>query len=148
LQLAYRLAAIAVVSGHVWLDNIHPQRSVPLLYIIGTADPVNPLEGGYAHLPWNPKSLKPSVKSTVEKWLKLNNCVARPETVFERDGVKCIRYLPEDKGCEVYNYEVEGLGHVWPGGVLELPAKIVGNASDKLNATDVIWDFFKEHTLP
>jgi poly(3-hydroxybutyrate) depolymerase len=34
---------------------------------------------------------------------------------------------------------------VWPGGRNLLPERIVGKSSDKLNATDVIWEFFKAH---
>ena len=38
-----------------------------------------------------------------------------------------------------------GLGHIWPGGKNRLPEKWVGKPSDSLNATDVIWEFFKAH---
>jgi polyhydroxybutyrate depolymerase len=40
------------------------------------------------------------------------------------------------------------MGHVWPGGINRLPERLVGKPSDKLNATDVIWDFFKTHPKP
>ena len=40
---------------------------------------------------------------------------------------------------------VEGLGHTWAGGKSLLPEFMVGKLSDKIKATDVIWEFFQNH---
>jgi len=40
---------------------------------------------------------------------------------------------------------VDGLGHTWAGGRSLLPESMVGMTSDRINATDVIWDFFHKH---
>jgi polyhydroxybutyrate depolymerase len=46
-ELANRVAAIAPVAGADWADEPpKPVRPVPLLYITGTADPLNPIDGG------------------------------------------------------------------------------------------------------
>ena len=37
---------------------------------------------------------------------------------------------------------VDDLGHIWPGARQIIPKSIVGNASEKLNATEYIWNFF------
>jgi polyhydroxybutyrate depolymerase len=42
-------------------------------------------------------------------------------------------------------YTIEGGGHTWPGGPQYLPVFLVGKASHNLDATQVIWDFFKKH---
>ena len=41
---------------------------------------------------------------------------------------------------------LQGLGHTWPGGKSLLPESMVGKRSDKLKATDAIWEFFEKHT--
>jgi polyhydroxybutyrate depolymerase len=45
-------------------------------------------------------------------------------------------------------YFIDDMGHVWPGGVNRLPERLVGKSSNKINATDVIWNFFKAHPRP
>jgi polyhydroxybutyrate depolymerase len=67
------------------------------------------------------------------------------KTARDRNGVKEEIYDQCAKTGEVVYYTVEGLGHIWPGGQNRLPEKWVGKPSDKLHATDVIWDFFKQH---
>jgi polyhydroxybutyrate depolymerase len=51
-ELSDEVAAIAPVSGHFWLKNSELKRPVPVLFIIGTDDPLNPLQGGEVTLPW------------------------------------------------------------------------------------------------
>ncbi|MBI3892011.1 MAG: hypothetical protein HY303_10835 [Candidatus Wallbacteria bacterium] len=43
---------------------------------------------------------------------------------------------------------IEGGGHVWPGGNPLLPGLIVGRDVGGFKANDVIWEFFKRHSLP
>ena len=43
---------------------------------------------------------------------------------------------------------VEGLGHVWAGGVSHLPESLVGQATAKLNATDVVSISFATSACP
>jgi poly(3-hydroxybutyrate) depolymerase len=46
---------------------------------------------------------------------------------------------------EVEFVAVDDLGHVWPGGHRLLPEALVGPASNRINATDEIWEFFRRH---
>jgi polyhydroxybutyrate depolymerase len=146
LELSGKIAAIGPVSGHLWLRNASPSRPVPMIYIIGGQDPVNPLGGGYSVLPWGKRILKPPVRETIDLWLKLNGCDHKPELKAAENGVKITKY-GLSFGCELLYYEVEGLGHVWPGGVEELPRNLTGPRCDRLNATDAIWEFFKAHPM-
>jgi len=72
-------------------------------------------------------------------------CGPQVTTANERNGVNEVSYNQCAKGGEVVYYTVNGLGHIWPGGQNRLPEKSVGKPSNALNATDVIWDFFKSH---
>jgi poly(3-hydroxybutyrate) depolymerase len=51
---------------------------------------------------------------------------------------------PGRDGAKVVYIRVDGLGHTWAGGRSLLPESIVGGTSDKISATDVIWDFFQK----
>jgi polyhydroxybutyrate depolymerase len=41
-----------------------------------------------------------------------------------------------------------GGGHTWPGGTQYLPKAIVGAVCPELDASRVIWDFFRQHPKP
>lgn len=144
IHLANRIAAIAPVSGHLWIKQEKLVYPVPLLFIIGTADPLNPIGGGEVTLPWG-KQYHPPVEDSIREWKRMLDCSPEMKTAVSRNGVREEIYDRCTKPGEVVYYTVEGLGHVWPGGQNRLPEKFVGKPSDKMQATDVIWDFFKEH---
>ena len=144
VNLSNRVAAIAPVSGHLWLRQKQLAYPVPLLFIIGTEDPLNPLAGGEVNLPWGTQH-HPPVADTLKEWERMLGCGPQVETALDRNGVKELVYDRCAKGGEVLYYRIDGLGHLWPGGKSRLPEKWVGKPSDKLNATDVIWEFFKAH---
>jgi len=144
LKLSNRIAAIAPVSGHLWQGEKQLAYPVALLYIIGTADPLNPLGGGNVKLPWGIVEDHPPVEDSLKEWERMLGCGPEVQTA-RGDGVLEITYDHCAKGGEVVYYTVQGLGHVWPGGQNRLPERWVGKPSNKLNATDVIWEFFKIH---
>jgi polyhydroxybutyrate depolymerase len=63
------------------------------------------------------------------------------------DGTRVRRetYGGGKQGTEVVVYTMAGGGHTWPGGPQYLPKFLIGKASQNLNATEVIWEFFKRH---
>jgi polyhydroxybutyrate depolymerase len=144
LNLSNRIAAIAPVSGHLWYHGKQLAYPVPLLYIIGTDDPLNPIDGGNVKLPWGTTQYHPPVEDSLREWELMLGCGPQVQTA-RGNGVREITYDQCAKGGEVVYYRVRGLGHVWPGGKNQLPERWVGRPSDNLNATDVIWDFFKAH---
>ena len=150
VELSQRIAAIAPVAGHFWIDDPRSSRPVPMLYTTGTDDPLNPIEGGPISIPWwDYSDVKPPVQDAIMKWVKMIGCPAEPDVIYDKNGVKAVAYRPCRENTEVIYYTVEGLGHHWPGGrgELYLPESIVGRPSDKLIANDVIWDFFRKHSL-
>ncbi len=143
VELARRIAAIAPVSGHLCLENPQPARPLSMLYMIGLADPINPLEGGPTVSPWGSRRIKPPVMDSISTWLRLIQASDEPEVMRDSDGVRQIRFGPGETGCEVQLHTIEGQGHEWPGAQRTLPSIISGPQTDKLNATEVIWDFFE-----
>lgn len=145
-ELSRRIAAIAPVSGHLWLDEVHLDAPVPLLYIIGTKDPLNPIEGGDARQPWGRRSQrKPPVRESLQRWARASGCGEEIKVVSEEDGVRTARVGGCKNGAEIVFVTVAGLGHVWPGGKNHLPEALVGPPSDKLDATTLIWSFLEKH---
>jgi len=144
LNLANRIAAIAPVSGHLWYREKQLAYPVALLYIIGRDDPLNPIQGGEVKLPWGSTQTQPPVEDSLKEWERMLGCGPEVQTA-RGNGVLEITYDHCAKGSEVAYYMVTGLGHVWPGRRSQLPEKWVGKPSDSLNATDVIWEFFKTH---
>ena len=90
----------------------------------------------------------PPVEDSIRTWASLLHCPERSQVVPSRDGVRSAVYGPCDSESEVAVHIVEGLGHVWPGGISLLPERLVGKASDALQANDVMWEFFQRHPKP
>jgi polyhydroxybutyrate depolymerase len=145
VELSRRVAAIAPVSGHFWLNISKLDHPVSMIFLTGTEDPLNPMNGGEVRLPWGTTENKPPIKESIMKWAKLLECPSEPKITHDKDGVKAFAYGPGREGSEVLFYTIEGLGHTWPGGKSLLPERIVGKTTDKIKATDVIWNFFQNH---
>lgn len=147
-ELSNVFAAVAPVAGSDWLNGMQPDRPVPLLYITGKADPLNPFEGGEIYI--GPKNYgnKPPTKEMISKWGELHECREEPLIIYNQDGAKGVVYSNPDDIHAVVLYTIEGHGHHWPGGKSVLPERIVGKNTAKLKATDVIWEFFNSHSLP
>jgi polyhydroxybutyrate depolymerase len=142
-ELSERFAAIAPVASVPWVKDPKPSRPLPTLYIIGTEDPLVPFKGGESTTPWG-KRTTPPVAEGLAKWAKALGCPEEPKTLRDKDGVKVVEYGPGKGDVKLTAYFIAGQGHNWPGGKDLLPARLVGPSSDKLNATDVIWEFFEK----
>ena len=144
LNLANRIAAIAPVSGHLW----YRKSGSPIRFRCSSSsardDPLNPIDGGNVKLPWGKTENVPPIEDSLKEWERMLGCGPQVQTA-RGNGVLEITYDQCAKGGEVEYYRVRGLGHIWPGGNNRLPEKWVGKPSDSLNATDVIWEFFKAH---
>jgi polyhydroxybutyrate depolymerase len=149
-ELSKRIAAIAPVAGALWIDPIKLEQHVPMIYITGTADPLNLIEGGVPKLATGGSDKvrakpKPPVRDSILKWSKALGCPVTPRDTSEANGVRTEIYGSGGDGVEVVYITVEGLGHTWAGGKSLLPEFMVGQRSDRINATDIIWEFFKKH---
>ncbi|MBD3292285.1 MAG: hypothetical protein GF393_05135 [Armatimonadia bacterium] len=152
VELSERFAAVAPVAGAFWLEDPRPDRPVPLLYITGEEDPLNPMDGGVPTTA-NGREMgagvsKPPVLDSITKWAEMIGCHEETTPIDAPEGVTAVRYGPCEDGNEVRYYTIADCGHVWPGGENLLPERVVGPETDLLDATDLIWEFFCEHSLP
>jgi len=148
-KMSDRVAAIAPSAGACWIENLRLTHGISLCYITGTADTLNPVEGGFPVLAIGGKDQggqkKPPIEVTIDKWAKALECGEMLNYDKTRNGVHTRRYGPGRDGAEVEFTTVEGLGHHWAGGQSQAPEWLVGKNTKKLKATDEVWEFFLAH---
>lgn len=120
------LAAIAGVTA--MLPACDNGTKMPVLYFHGNADPVV----NYA-----------VAGPVIASWAARDGCDAAPvETRIEPD-IQKRTFTGCDAGLAATLYTVEGGGHTWPNGIIDLPQ--FGNTTRTIDATNLILDFFAAH---
>nr|NLI49408.1 hypothetical protein [Propionibacterium sp.] len=143
--LADRIAAIGTVAGlftYPW-EACRRTRPVPLVAFHGTADPIVPYEGGPLR---GPVGVAPDVRSWVADYAARNGCTTVQQFPAQGDVTRTLWTRPEGDSADIVLYTVAGGGHTWPGG-RPLPEFITGPTSDDIDATRVMWEFFRQHPL-
>lgn len=131
-------AAAGPVSGaYLFGGMCTPTRPVPIVAFHGTADQIVPYEGQGRVLP--------AIPLWAAAWADRNTCASGPSVVNQHGEVTAEAWSGCSQGADVVLYTVEGRGHSWPGASL-LPG--LDLATQDIDATDVIWDFFKTHPMP
>jgi polyhydroxybutyrate depolymerase len=151
------IAGIASVAGALptRLMETFPHGSgsiatVPVLLMPGRDDPLVRWEGGEVFIPWENRirGKVESFEETLKFWLNRNQCETSPvkEQVHDAtpdDGMRAIEKRYQG-GSEVLVFELEGAGHTWPGGFQYLDEKWIGKTSRDVNASQEIWNFFRD----
>ena len=158
-NLSDRIAAIAPVAGAYYPPFVvgfaEPgclsTRPVALLAFHGTDDTTIPFEGGAGIFGVIFRSLEGEI---MPEWAAHNGCTVGPSDTSAAPGVRLRNYSACDDGVAVQLYVVEdadgagadtkGGGHTWPGAV-DTPS--LGNTTQEISATDLMWDFFQAHPL-
>jgi polyhydroxybutyrate depolymerase len=145
-------AAIAPVSGPLafpFSKKFHPKDSVSVLEVHGTSDPVVPYAGGRIN---DDGGEVISVEETVEYWSRIDGCKSRylqlpMVDLNPNDDCYPEKFLWEDgkHDTEVVLCRVVGGGHTWPGNALPFYLFFLGNVCLDFNASQMIWQFFKNH---
>jgi polyhydroxybutyrate depolymerase len=148
-ELSDRIAAVAVVAAKMD-EGTMPIRPVSVLVIHGTNDPLVPFNGGSVHS--NAGGAILSHDSAIQRWVNEDGCNISPiqRTIRDSSGdgttVTVRDYTSGSQGTEVVSYVIRDGGHTWPGGWQYLPVFMVGKTSRNLDASAVIWDFFRRHS--
>lgn len=159
-HLCYKLAlehpewinGIAPISANLPIDdNLDCKKKgsfVPICLINGTADRVNPYEGGLVEIMGNAsRGTVLSTDETMAYWTGLENCSAPSTTLLEdkirtdESTVQQITWVCNNK-MQAIHYKIINGGHVIPHPKNKLP-KILGITNQDLNAPKAIWKFFK-----
>jgi len=155
-------AASAPVAGVRSPEGCEPDRDIPLLAFHGTDDQYLAFEGGYgdkvAGLPSpdgtgtlgdagiaDPADALP-VPERVAEWAARNGCDADTELVETEVAADVTLLSSCDAATQLY--VIDGGGHSWPGSEFDRGiADIVGPTTNTIDATELIWTFFRQHPL-
>lgn len=143
--LAHRIAAIGAVAAAQslpwsWCRDSTP---VPMIAFHGTADPIVPYAGGKVSIAPVPF---PSITAWVAGWARRNRCGSNPVDSVVASDVTRREYADCAGDAAVVLYIISGGGHTWPGGK-PMPRWLVGSTSTSIDATNLMWAFFREHPL-
>jgi polyhydroxybutyrate depolymerase len=121
-----------------------PSRPIPMVYVLGTADPVVPYEGAQSR---SSAGSFLSAADSLAKWSSFNHCGAAggaattlPVVVNDGTSVTLQHNANCASGGEVDLYTINNGGHSWPGPhYLSYPG--LGTISQNLQTTPVIGNF-------
>jgi len=138
-----RIAAVGAVGPAITMsaDMCPDADPVPVVVFHGTADTFTPYEGGKV---WIAPKPFPDIREWIGNWARRNHCASTTRESQAAAGVTRIEY----ENCEesVVLYKIAQGGHTWPGG-MPLPEWFVGETNDSINATELMWSFFKDRSL-
>ncbi len=143
--LSDRIAAVGMVGAAQTLpwSWCKDQRPVPMIAFHGTADRHVPYNGGSA---WMASTRFPNVPTWTANWARRNRCGAKPfESTMAPDVIRRA-YTSCADDADVVLFTIQGGGHTWPGGG-PLPEWFVGTTTHTIDATSVMWAFFRDHPL-
>ncbi len=155
LTIGDRLAAIGPVANNLGREELaQPLRltqPLPVVHIMGTADPCVPYTGGRVFGIWPVLS----ADDTIAFWVKHNRC--RTEPIIEdladinttdHSRVRRFRHTGPG-GADVVHYRIEGGGHTWPNGPDDpLGRRLLGETNRDMDAGSVLWEFFRDKRRP
>ncbi len=143
--LSDRIAAVGMVGAAQTLpwSWCTDKRPVPMIDFHGTADQHTPYNGGSSWISARPF---PSVPKWAANWARRNKCGADPIESAVAVDVTRRAYASCADDADVVLYTVQGGGHTWPGGT-PLPEWFVGRTTRSIDATRLMWDFFRDHPL-
>jgi len=143
--LSDRIAAVGTVGAaqllrFSWCTD---RRPVPLINFHGTADRAAPYHGGIS---WVTPDPFPDVQAWTTRWARRNRCALNPVDSAVASDVTRRTYTNCANDAAVVLYIIRGGGHTWPGGA-PLPEWFVGTTSNSIDASSLMWAFFREHPL-
>jgi polyhydroxybutyrate depolymerase len=140
-----RIAAVGLVASAQLLpwEWCTDHRPVPMIDFHGTADPEVPYDGGKT---WVAPARFPKQTTWAANWARRNRCASTPSDSAVATDVTRRTYSNCADDATVVLYTIKGGGHSWPGGK-PMPEWFVGPTSNSIDATSLMWGFFRGHPL-
>lgn len=130
-EMSDTFAAVAPVAGLLLYYPCQPQEPLSLIHFHGLKDTVVPFEQGVYLGTSKPFS---AVKESVAEWAQIVGCKGLGES--KKDGLlTSTLYESCPSGIDVELVTIDGIGHAWP-------------SPYTVPASQMIWDFFAEHSKP
>ncbi len=162
-ELGNGIAAIGVVGSTGVQPVLARNRNrMPIIFFLGTADPLIVQEGDSKALGklgelvglGDLGALTPDIaqlggvmttNQVIGYWVGQNGCSLTPRSAQMPDrstGDGC-RVRCDSYGNSVVVYTIINGGHTWPGGMPFGGRDIVGATTQDINASQIMWDFFR-----
>lgn len=141
--LSDQIAAVGLVGAAYTIETswCATRPPVPAIMFHGTADAWTKYHGGKVFIAPRPF---PSIPAVSREWAGRNHCGAYTDSsvapdVSRRRWHNCV--------ADLELYTIEGGGHTWPGGPPLIPAWFAGRTTQSIDASALMWEFFREHPL-
>ncbi|MDR9401787.1 MAG: PHB depolymerase family esterase, partial [Psychroflexus sp.] len=145
-------AALGSSLGVQQAADCTTDEATPMMYVVGTADPEIPYNGGTMTNP----NVEPiiGVEAAVQFWVDKNGCDDTPEitnlpdmVTDDNSTVELLTYDNCDCNSDVHFYKIINGGHTWPGNEIESIEPQLGETNEDINAGFRMLDFFNDHVL-
>jgi polyhydroxybutyrate depolymerase len=154
-ELSHKLSAVAPVIANMpknYLSKCRPKKTLPLLLMNGTKDPIVPYNGGEMKFLKKRMGEVTSTKETIGFWIKHNQCNKNPNTknlpnLNKRDNSYVIKqsYTKCKNDATVELYSIQGGGHSMPSKRGFNLAKLLGERNRDIEGINVIVDFLLKY---
>lgn len=151
-KLPRRIAAIAPVAGARMPDSTNSSKPMPIMYFHSLTDPRAPYHGGIGSVNHftNQQGSYPDVDAVLAAWARINGCQAQRKQIANREekSKKVLQtareYRYQDcKRAPLVLWQLDQVGHVWPGGRQHYMQRLLGPSTRVINANEEMWHFFE-----
>jgi polyhydroxybutyrate depolymerase len=143
-ELSDKIAAVGPVAATQIRDDqeaCHPERSVPVIHFHGTADHLNPYDGGVTSAGFE----FVAVDDAISFWAAQNACPDQGQRT-DSGSIQHVVFAPCAQDSSVELYRILDGEHAWPGG--QAVTRQVGEPTMEISATVLMWEFFAAHPMP
>lgn len=141
-ELPDKIAAVGIVSGDmVAPKDVSKQGIVPILHIHAIPDTKVPFAGGIGIGGYD---FPPAIDG-INYWINRNNCEIDP-VKMQYDNYEVSSWHTGDGRTLVQLYLTKDGGHAWPSSPIQ--GRRGDTPSTAINATNLIWDFCNQFSLP
>lgn len=145
------VGTLGATIGTEVFNTCATNQSIPMLFVLGDADPFVPYNGGTVTN--NPSNIE-GVETIANFWKEHNQCqttkpaIQLPDLdVTDNSTVTLFEFTDCDCNASVKLYKINNGGHTWPGVENVNYEMIAGETNEDIRASDVLWEFFNEHQL-
>ena len=154
-DLSHKLSAIAPVIANIpkkYIDQCKPKKTLSILLMNGTADPIVPYYGGEMKFFKKHMGEVVSTEKTIDFWRRHNHCNKTPTLTHlpdankrDKSSISVSTYKHCKNNATVKLYSIHGGGHTMPGKKGFNIPKIVGQKNRDIEGVEVIIDFLLKH---
>jgi polyhydroxybutyrate depolymerase len=145
-ELSNKIAAIAPNSSTMVNSTCKPARPVPILHMHSVNDTRVPYLGGTGSGTGTQGVIMPSLEAVMNTWSTKNTCNKVGQVEVNDNNYKLTKWTSCSGNVTLEYYLTKDGGHAWPGG---LSGSAIGDTpSSVINANNLLWEFFQQHSLP